>query len=298
MTDSKAIATVSPLRQALTDLQADPNSAVRLDAYRAATEIQRARLVREAATQLASTQWGGNLSQVAAVAVARWALHAGLDPLRHIYILGGKVYDNAELYLDKVASLSDFDHPEIELIAPLDRRDLQLITDDKLRQKLLVEQSALNARRLRLQMEHAVPANINDFADTAAAAKVTLFFKGGRRATGVNWAGSMGRKRTNTRDGQKRESPMDPVGDQSPVKTAITRAFRKAAKQVVPLWFKAGDAGDELAAVEEVISEGRRLEKASEPDQPRPPVAAPDDPYEPTDDDVRAEERRALEQEG
>ena len=65
---------------------------------------QRDRMIRQAAAAIAGESWGKALSPHTQAAVARYALEAGLDPVRHLYVLGGNIYVNAEAYRDLLAA--------------------------------------------------------------------------------------------------------------------------------------------------------------------------------------------------
>ena len=243
-------------------IEASTDSFVKIEAYRAAKAVEREQLLGRAAIEIANTQWGGSISVDARKAVARWCMEAGLDPARHIYILGGKIYDNAEYYIDKLASMATFHHAEIKLVAPLDHRkiDPEAVGTEKATELRRMQQE-MNAERLCLQMTWGVPPEANDHPDTSAAAVVTLYFTDGSTAQACNWAGSMGKKRPPSQKNPK-GAPKDPIGDDSPVKTAITRALRKAAKQKVPLWYDRKE-DESLAEVEQILHQGREIEKAS-----------------------------------
>lgn len=73
------------------------------------TAYQRDRMVRAMAQQIASESWGKNLSPHTQAAMARYAMEAGLDPVRHIDVLGGRVYINAAAYMDRLAADPEFD---------------------------------------------------------------------------------------------------------------------------------------------------------------------------------------------
>jgi len=196
-------------------------------AFDLAATARKHAMVQEAAKHVSATTWGKDLSEAARKSFARWALEMGTDPVRHWTLLGGRVYDLAELYYDLIASQPDFDHDEFEYLhddlrAPQEERD----------------------RRRLLRVQLAVPDEMK------GACRVTLIFKGRGPFIGVNWAGSRGKKQ-------------DPVGDQDPEKTAYTRAFRKAAKKAVPLWFerRAADLGPRRAHVEALISSAKANER-------------------------------------
>jgi len=96
--------------------------------------------------------------------------------------------------------------------------------------------------------------------EAMGAAIVTLFYEGRGPFVGVNWAGA---------------KSSDPVGKQEPTKTAETRAYRRAAMKAEPAWF---GGHPQLKEVEELLVQGRELEKTAEA---LPPIG--DKPIE-TDD--------------
>lgn len=73
------------------------------------TALERDKMIREAAAHIAAQTWGKGLSRHEHAAVARYCLEAGLDPVRHVFVLGGTVYVNAQAYMDKLAADPDFE---------------------------------------------------------------------------------------------------------------------------------------------------------------------------------------------
>lgn len=73
------------------------------------TAVERDRMVRQAASAIAGQTWGKGLSQHEQAAVARYAMEAGLDPVRHINVLGGNVYVNAQAYMDTLAATDGYE---------------------------------------------------------------------------------------------------------------------------------------------------------------------------------------------
>lgn len=175
-------------------------------AFAIANRVRQQEMLAEAAARLAETSWGTKLSPIARAGVARYAMETGTDPVRHWFVLGGQLYDRAELYFDLVAAMPDFERDDVDFI----HDDPELPADERARRRVARE---------RWGAPH----------EAKGVAVVTLYFRGRGPFVGVNWAGR-GRK---TKDG----GMQDPVGEQEPTKTAHTRAFRKAAKKAVPLWF-------------------------------------------------------------
>ncbi|KPK09562.1 MAG: hypothetical protein AMS20_00125 [Gemmatimonas sp. SG8_28] len=265
--EAKALVKAPSMNDLTMAMVTSEDAQTRLLAYQQAARVERTKILRHAAAQVAELSWGRDLSTEVRFALSRWCLEAGLDPLRHVLVLGGNVYDTAEYYMDRLASEPSFSHWKYELAAPLDTRQItaKSVGSGDLAVELKRKQIELNARRLSLQMDWGVPAEINDYPANAAAAVVTLFWKDGNAIVeiqGCNWAGSMGRK-------TKYNNPQDPIGDAHPVKTAVTRALRKAAKQKIPVWFTQRE-DKPLVEIEEMIDQGREAMKAIEQDSLAP----------------------------
>lgn len=195
----------------------------RLTAYQLASSVRKNQMVAAAAKELAANGWGQGISAYGRAAVIRYCLEIGADPMRHVFILGGSIYLNAEFYRELVASNPYFIRDTVQFI-----HDDTRATDGE------------RALRRALRVEHGVPEN------APGAALVTLYYRGGRGPfVGVNWAGARDK---------------DPVGKAEPTKSAHTRAYRKAALKAEPAWFKQHPG---LAAAEEVIAQGRVISEAN-----------------------------------
>lgn len=189
----------------------------KLTAYQLSTFVRQQQIVAAASKELAQSSWGKEISANARAAVVRYCLEIGADPLRHVFVLGGNIYLNAEFYRELVAANPKFLRDEVDFI----HDDTRATAEER-------------ARRAELRVEYAVPEN------ALGAAIVTLFYDGGRGPfVGVNWAGAKDK---------------DPVGKAEPTKSAQSRAYRKAAIKAEPAWFKTHPA---LANAEEVIAQGR-----------------------------------------
>lgn len=73
------------------------------------SQYERDKMVRAMAAQIAGESWGKALSPHTQAAVARYAMEAGLDPVRHIDVLAGRVYINAQAYMDRLAGDAEFE---------------------------------------------------------------------------------------------------------------------------------------------------------------------------------------------
>lgn len=207
MTDPKtAVAKRDPddLEQNLLDVAKTPEE--KAFAYGALSRYRQSVLIRKAAAAISGTMWGKNMSEVARAALAAYALETGTDPVRHWYVLGDRLYDNAELWMDIAAAHPDFagaDEPKY------------IHDDDR-------ASAEVRALRLQLRINYGVPD------DTPGACVVVLHTKTRGDFVGVNWV-----KMHKTSEGKWRDS----VGHQEPTLTALTRAWRKAAKKAFPLWY-------------------------------------------------------------
>ena len=259
---STAVATVP--KQSIEQImlqRVEPSSIMK--AYQAANEVQRARIAAEAAGVIATISWGEKLPQDVRHQVARWCLAHRVDPQRHITILGGRIYDNAEYYIDRCAETGMVERAERIIMAPLDHKtfDPELVGDENVTGLQQLQQS-VNTARLEMQIRYGLPDDINEFPDKTAAVLIRLHLRDGRTFEGWNMAGSRGRKR------QSRHGPggdYDPVGDQEPVKTATTRAWRKAAKDFIPFAAETfAEEGVGLEQIEQRLNEESERTKALE----------------------------------
>lgn len=197
----------------------------RLTAYQLASAVRKNQMVAAAAKELAATGWGQGISAYGRSAVIRYCLEIGADPMRHVFILGGSIYLNAEFYRELVASNPAFIRDTVQFI-----HDDVRATDEE------------RALRKALRVEHGVPEN------APGAALVTLYYRSRGPFTGVNWAG--------VRD-------KDPVGKAEPTKSAHTRAYRKAALKAEPAWFKQHPglaAAEEVIAQGRVVPDANVVE--------------------------------------
>jgi len=192
-------------------------------------------MIRGAAIAIAATGWGKDLSEAARAYVARYALELGTDPARHWEILGGKLYDRAELWLDLCAAQPDYLGETHEYINDDERAD-----------------DAERERRKQLRVKHNTPE------DPRGICVVTIHRAGRPPVTGVNWAGN--RKGFNARSGEV-GIIKDPIGEQEPGKTSFTRGFRRAAKLAYPLWFAKNRQLGAVADRDEGITVGELKEE-------------------------------------
>lgn len=220
------------------------------------------------AQMIRGTQWGINDQQTAR-AIANYCYENGVDPIRHVEVLGGRIYLTAVYYEEAGAALiakgdvTRIERDHIEADARLDEAYLEGIRFADDAQKAGQGEEATFwtteankarreiARRRILRIKHNVP-------EKALGAVVVRVWPAemSEPIEGCNWAGGVRGKHESGKF-------KDPVGEAEPSKTAETRAARRAWKQlctVVPSIAPAVLlAEEEGAALEEIIAEGKRL---------------------------------------
>jgi hypothetical protein len=160
--------------------------------------------------QIRGTTWSKELNADTIRAVAQYCRENNLDAVRHVEVLGGRIYLTADFYDERGASFI-----RDGIIQPMEPDYINADTRlDELAQKDDGWAKEERERRLRARIQFNVP-------ESAKAAVVQRFriTATGAVVTGVNWCGVQGGKK-------------DPVGDAEPAKTAQTRARRRAWRQI------------------------------------------------------------------
>jgi hypothetical protein len=204
------------------------------------------------------TQWGRDTSPEVARAVAHYCHENNLDPVRHVEILGGRIYLTSALYDEKGAPLLRAgvivpDEPEYI------NADPRLDEQAKAGAEWAVQESE---RRLKLRIQYNVP-------EKAAAAVVQRFriASSGAVIVGVNWCGGGSKQR-------------DPVGDTEPAKTAQTRARRRAWTQIADVIPGYAEVIRPLEIAAKVASEQMPVSVVDAPRGPRPLITDGSHPYD------------------
>lgn len=177
-----------------------------------AEEIMRRKEFNAVATAIRGTVWGKEASEGVVRAVAEYARRIGADAVRHVEILGGRIYLTADYYREKAAPLIAAGlcaPPEFEQIAADARLDTLAAGDSKLKAWAEEERD----RRMVLRIKHGVPEG----AKAATICRIAM--RNGTALEGVNWVGGTSKR--------------DPVGDSEPTKTAESRAERRAWRRLV-----------------------------------------------------------------
>jgi len=225
-------------------------------------QIEMARIANETRKEMAKLSWGASLDQRALGAIAEWGRLHGVDVTQEIDLLGGRVYLNARYYLRRLSQLIEAGRVEYAVA--------DHIHDDPRLKQLGPEGDKERERRLRERIRYNAP-------DKAAAVVVFRVKVRGmdQEVTGVNWAGNGVR-------------PKDPVGDAEPVKTAESRAARRAMRQLVGHVREAEEVEAVVESVRSVEVEVERARAATTAEVeyqrthrlPAGP-AQPDDPFAP-----------------
>lgn len=177
-----------------------------------AEDIQRRKERNAIATAIKGTLWGKDASQDTIRAVSEYAYRTGIDPVRHIDLLGGKIYLNADYYKEKAAPLiaaGDVSPPALRNVAA-DPRLLPLMEGTS---SLATWAREEHNARLVARIMHGVPE------EAVAAFVCTITLRSGLSVDGANWVG-----------GSKKN---DPVGMANPTLTAETRAERRAWRRLI-----------------------------------------------------------------
>lgn len=213
--------------------------------------IERNRVRNEIMAQVAATNWGKGMDVVTRRAVADYCARRGLDPQQEIFILGGNIYLNAQCFLNRLQPFiqrglilyakPDLIHrdPELEKLAASDQpvRGEQetdasyswTVSQWKAQREWAREESNRRWRERRL---HNVPEN-------ALAASV---FRIRLAVMPVEVTGCKFIVKGRTKKAKKFENGQfagyddviaDPVGEEFPTESVITRSARRAIKQGV-----------------------------------------------------------------
>lgn len=188
----------------------------RTRAYEMAEQMQRTQVINELVAEVKAKSWGDRVAPALRVAIVRWALGVGADPVDEVDVLGGGPYLNGRYWMRLCAAEPDFLRAE-EVWVHADPR----ITDPD-----------ETARRLALRIQYAIPDEIDgnlglsrndkrkDAPPVPVKAAVLVFghFKERGPFVGKKWSPS----RAN-----------DDVGLDFPEPSALTRAWRKMALQAV-----------------------------------------------------------------
>ena len=198
---------------------------------RAAEVVAENKARNAVARAIRGTQWGKDLGPEGAYALAEYCRANGLDPVRHVEVLGGRPYLTAEYYREQAAPLI---RAGVIIPQPIDfiNADARLTTMAEAGDEWAKQE---NTRRMRERIRLNAPEKA-----AAVAVKRLMVAKTGEVIEGTNWCGGGVRQR-------------DPVGDAEPTKTAETRAERRAWRQLAEVVSEYGQRVRQVeASVEQV----------------------------------------------
>ena len=198
--------------------------------------------------QIRGTQWGLGIDSRAARAVANYCLEMGLDPVRHVELLGGRIYLTSEFYQERAAPLirsGEVVPHEPEFINVDPRLDVLAKDEDA---ATAAWAKAEKLRRVKARIEHNVPEGAVSTCVQRCTIAVT-----NKTIVGVNWCGGGTRKKYAS-GGVLKDA--DPIGDLEPTKTSITRAGRRMWRQVADVIVEYGRQIKPIEARAELINEG------------------------------------------
>jgi hypothetical protein len=204
---------------------------------------QEARARNAMVTAIRGQMWSKDLSEMQMRSIGEYCHRNGLDPVRHIEVLGGRIYPTATLYEERAA-------PYIQDGTLIPHEPDHINADPRLDalasagDAWAIEEQT---RRMRERIKHNVPEQ----AQGAVIARITVASTG-KTVVGVNWCGK-GLRMKKRKDGSTYDD--DPVGGSEPSKTAITRAGRRAWKQVVAAVPQYGQQFERIEAQASEVSE-------------------------------------------
>lgn len=233
----------------------------RTAAVRERIEVTRAELKERnlMVAAIRGTQWGKDCGEKVQRAVAHYCLTNGLDPVRHVEILGGRIYLTANFYDER--GLPFIVDGTIKMNEPdnvtNDPRLVELMKSDDKEQAVWAAQE--HRRRQQVRILRGIP-------DAATGAFVTSGTVNDSPIVGFNWCGG-GTKQKIGKGGVKYDA--DPIGDKDPILTAQTRSRRRFWVQAVAAL---GPRAQEVMAVQasaKVVDEEIVTELLASAEDPR-----------------------------
>jgi len=222
------------------------------------------------------TVWSKDMSEVQMRSIAEYCHRNAMDPVRHVEVLGGRIYLTATFYQELAAPLILAGHviPELPDHVHVDAR-LDTLAD--------AGDAWAKGEKLRRTKER-IMWNIPDKAEGAVVQRIRIASTGAVVA-GVGFCGKGVRMQEKDEwvydkaqgkrvpSGKKELKDMDPIGGMEPGKTAETRASRRAWKLVCAampeLAAKVDAIESQVGAVEDAIvedverTESQRLQLSS-----------------------------------
>lgn len=189
--------------------------------------VAEAKALREITVAIRGTQWGKECTPQVQAAVARYCLKNGLDAVRHVEVLGGRLYLTAEFYEERgtplvLAGIVQVSEPEF---VHADKRLDDLAKHPDATTAAWAEN--LRIKRMMARIELGIPEDATGACIYRGTVKTP---NGVTTLVGFNWCGGESKVKK-MKSGDKFRS--DPVGDAEPTKTAQSRAKRRMWRQIV-----------------------------------------------------------------
>jgi hypothetical protein len=197
--------------------QAQPTGVATQDAEEKAVaklpeELQKAvnvrRVLNLAAAKLAGTVWGKPMDLETRRQIADWGRRYGVDVVTEINILGNNIYLNGAFYINRLAQMTEQGFVDYAIADHVENDDRLADFPEEAR------------RRRALRVEYQLP----ELAKSAVVARVKLK-NTAVEFTAAKWCGGRGK---NGNDKLK-----DPVGEEFPVETSETSAYRRVMRLLV-----------------------------------------------------------------
>jgi hypothetical protein len=245
MTDN-AVATLSKTQRAIGNLP--PEMAAMVELRRANNII---------AAQIAETNWGKGMDRETRRAIADWGRRHEIDVNTEINVLGGNIYLNSMFYLGRLAKMIERGLVEYAVADHVEADPRLGEFPDELKRRIF--------ERIKFQ--------IPDIAKSAVVARVKLR-NSDMEFNAAKWCGGRG---TNSSGKLK-----DPVGEEFPVETSESRAWRRVLKLLVShvpdeirrIQQAEEDAQVSLSTVIETDRDQQRVDSARVQRQLNPPLVA------------------------
>lgn len=183
-------------------------------------KIDERRIRNMAVQQIRGSIWGKDLGDATARAIADYCHENGIDPVRHVEVLGGRLYLTAEFYDELGAPLIQ---QGLITIEPTD-----FITADPRLDKLAFTGDAWAKGEAQRRLRERIRLGAPDEATAVAVTRLRIVASD-TVVEGCSWCGGGTRKKMG-RGGQVYDG--DPIGDLEPTKTAETRSRRRAWRKI------------------------------------------------------------------
>jgi hypothetical protein len=172
----------------------------------AMVELRRANNI--IAAQISETNWGKGMDLETRRSISEWGRRHEIDVTTEINVLGGNVYINSNFYLGRLAKMVEHGLVEYAIADHVEVDPRLAEFPDETKRRLL--------ERIRFQLPETAKSSV---VARIKLKSVPVEF------TAAKWCGNRGQNQYG--------KPKDPVGEEFPVETSETRAFRRCLKLLV-----------------------------------------------------------------